>query len=334
MSFDQIGWLVLLPLALLPLWRGRRDSAVMHPWLALVPRDALSAWIDWLLRLTAAAAIALTVLAMAGPHQGEQEVERIGQGAEIVVVLDRSRSMDESFNRKRNADGFRESDGADESKSAAARRIVSEFVRQRSHDAFAMVLFSAQALPILPFTQKQDVILAAIDASGVGKGLGNTDIGRALLAGVRNFDDRPYQGSRAVVLISDGGAQLDTDTRQRLATALKRSHVGVYWIYLRGGNGRKLVLDGPATPGEGEQMPEQSLHDYLSGLGLPYRVYEAERPEAVQRAVDDLGLVEQRPIVYTELLPRRDLVPMCLGVALTAVLLLLGSRVLLARRWA
>jgi mxaC protein len=355
MAFDQALWLVALPLALLPLWRGMRQSARVHPWLALVPRDPASTAIDIAMRTAAALAIAGCVTALAGPHEREQTVERVGRGAEIVIVLDRSRSMDESFTRKRDGGGFRESAGASESKAGAARRIVSRFVSQRVDDAFAVVLFSAQALPVLPFTQHQDVILAAIDASGIGRGLGNTDIGRAMLAGAANFDDRAYLGSRAILLISDGGAQLDPDMRTRLADTLRRHRIGLYWIYLRGANGRKLRIDRPAEGSSlagsssaassqsagaalatavTDEMPEQSLHDYFASLGMPYRVYEAEKPEAVQGAIDDLGRVEQHPIVYSEILPRRDLLPLAVGIALAALLLLLGARWLLGRRWA
>lgn len=339
-AFDQPLWLVALPLALLPLWRGMRQAAQPHPWLALVPRDPASTAIDIAMRSCAALAITGCVIALAGPHESEQTVERVGRGAEIVIVLDRSRSMDESFTRKRDGGGFRESAGAGESKAGAARRIVSRFVSQRPDDAFAVVLFSAQALPVLPFTQHQDVILAAIDASGVGRGLGNTDIGRALLAGAANFDDRAYLGSRAILLISDGGAQLDPDMRTRLAATLRRHRIGLYWIYLRGANGRKLRFDEQPASGSvlatavTDEMPEQSLHDYFASLGLPYRVYEAEKPEAVQGAIDDLGRMEQHPIVYAEIQPRRDLLPHAAGAALAALLLLLGTRWLLGRRWA
>ncbi len=338
-SFDQPLWLVALPLALLPLARGMRQAAQPHPWLALVPRDPASTAIDIAMRACAALAIAGCVIALAGPHEREQTVERIGRGAEIVIVLDRSRSMDEPFTRKSNEGVDPVSVHAAESKAAAARRILSRFVAQRRDDAFAVVLFSAQALPVLPFTQHHDTVLAAIDASGVGRGLGNTDIGRALLAGAANFDGRSYLGSRAILLISDGGAQLDPEMRERLDDSLRRHRVGIYWIYLRGTRGHKLKLDGAGgqaakATAVTDEWPEQSLHDYFASLKLPYRVYEAEKPEAVQRAIDDFGRVEQHPIVYAEIQPRRDLLPLAAGGALIALLLLLATRWLLARRWA
>ena len=40
---------------------------------------------------------AALLFALAGPHRPEYHVERVGQSAEIVLLLDRSRSMDQGF---------------------------------------------------------------------------------------------------------------------------------------------------------------------------------------------------------------------------------------------
>jgi mxaC protein len=330
-DFEHGAWLLLLPLALLPLWRRAPDGASTTPWLALVPHDTPSLVVDWVLRVAAALAVGATLLALAGPFRGETRVERIGRGAEIVFVFDRSSSMDDHMV---NRGGRRLSTGsADENaKATVARRIIARFVREREHDAFALVLFSAQPIAFLPFTQKAEVMLSAIEASSIGRGLGNTDIGSALLAGAALFDDRPYLGSRILVLVSDGGAQLDEVARSRIATELKRHRVGVYWIYLRGAYGRPLLLDGSASAEETASIAEQSLHDYFSQLGLPYRPYEADKPEAVQRAIDDLAHSEQQPIVYTERLPRRDFTAAWTLTALAAVLLLWAARMVTLQR--
>jgi mxaC protein len=329
MQFEHAAALLLLPLAVLPLLRRRASDAAVTPWLAAAPRDAASRALDVLLRALAALALAATVLALAQPYRGEDEVEHIGRGAEIVFVFDRSSSMDDQMT----AGGRRFSRGSsdEDAKATWARRIIARFVRERDHDAFALVLFGAQPMAFLPFTQKQAVLLAAIDASAIGRGLGSTDIGRALLAGAQYFEDRPYVGSRILVLVSDGGAQLDDDTRRRIASALRRHRIGVYWVYLRGGYGRQLVLDGSASAADTASLPEQSLHDFFSRLGVPYRPYDAEKPEAVQRAIDDLARSEQQPIVYRERLPRRDFTSAATLLALLAVLLLAAARLALRR---
>src|SRR5947207_2287133 len=96
LGFDHPALLWLLPLALLPL-RGRAEAALANGWLALAPRDRASAVIGWALRTAAALAVAALVLVLVGPYRPEYTQQRIGRGAEIVIVLDRSRSMDQGF---------------------------------------------------------------------------------------------------------------------------------------------------------------------------------------------------------------------------------------------
>lgn len=324
LEFGAPAWLWLLPLALWPLARGMRHAALRTPWLALVPRDGLSRAIDLLLRACAAAAIGATLLALSEPTREGREVARVGQGAEIVLAIDRSSSMDQGFGprgRLRPAPG-------EPTKSSVANDVISRFVQAREHDAFALVLFSFRAIAFLPFTQKTAVVQSAIDAARIGYGLGNTDIGLALQVAVEQFEGRPYAGSRIVVLVSDGGAQLEPEVRKELSQALRRNRVGVYWIYLRGAYGRKLELDRQATREEIDQLPEQSLHDYFGKVGVPYRAYETEEVASVQAALDDLARHERHPLHYVERLPRQDLGRTALLVALAAVSLLLASRLL------
>ena len=81
-------------LALLPVPRRREALVFSHlPWL---PADRAGAALGWACRLLAALAMVATALAVAGPgKRPEISVQRTGHGAEIVLLIDRSRSMDE-----------------------------------------------------------------------------------------------------------------------------------------------------------------------------------------------------------------------------------------------
>ncbi len=344
MSFDDPWLLWLVPLAALPLLSSS-GAALSNGWLALAPRDTASSVVGWLLRGAAALALAMLLFALAGPYRPETTVERIGQGAEIVLVLDRSRSMDQGFAPDRSPPAAARGTGpaaldfyfsqarARESKGDAARRLMAEFTRRRPDDRFALVVFSTLPMRVLEFTQRPEAVQAAIAAGNVGRGLAETNIGRALDAALDPFEDRPYTGSRIVMLVSDGGDRLDPDTRELLTYRLRKLRVSVYWLYLRSPNSPGLA---PAAgdAAAAESVPEMMLHRFFQSLPTPYRAYEATDVQALQRAIDDVNRLEKLPIAHHELVPRRDLAPLGHGVALLAVLLLLVARCVEIRKWA
>lgn len=344
MSFDDPWLLWLLPLAALPLLSAS-GTTVSNGWLALAPRDAASSAIGWALRGAAALALALLLWALAGPYRPETTVERIGQGAEIVLVLDRSRSMDQGFASNRPVPAAARGTGPEaidhymtqirsrESKGQAARRLMAEFTRQRTDDRFAMVVFSTLPIRVLEFTQRPEAVQAAIAAGNVGRGLSETNIGRALDAALDPFEDRPYTGSRIVMLVSDGGDRLDPDTRERLMHRLRKLRVSVYWLYLRSPNSPGLTPAAGDGAAAADAVPEMMLHRFFQSLPTPYRAYEAADVQALQRAIDDVNRLEKLPIAHEELIPRRELAPWGHGGALLAVLLLLAARCLEIRRW-
>ena len=88
--------LSLLVFCIVPLFA--RDTAVVRfSSIALLPEDKVSTLIATILRVARSASIALVAFGLSGPYLPEKQIERIGEGAQIILLLDRSSSMDQPF---------------------------------------------------------------------------------------------------------------------------------------------------------------------------------------------------------------------------------------------
>ncbi len=331
-DFAQPWVLLLLPLALLPLLHRRRD-ALQFSSLNWLPADRPGRVIGILWRFSAMLAILATVLALAGPGRPETQVMRSGRGAEILLLMDRSRSMDLRMLPPdwRTLDPVimtQQAWSRGPQKSQVARQLLAKFVAQRTDDRFALMFFSAAPMLVVPFTQHDEIVQAGITAGGVGRGLSETDVGAALLAAIGAFDQRAYSGSRIILLVSDGGAQLDAETRQRIQAGLLRNRIGLYWLYLRSINSPNLEAADAS-----EAIPEIALHRFFQRLPTPYRAYQADEPEDLAKAVAEVGRQQNFPLDYAERIPRFDFSRYCLAVAAFACLMLLLYQAKQLRSW-
>ena len=333
LDFAHPWALALAPLALLPLLRSRAGRLPFSyvPWL---PRDGMGRFASFLWRGLAALAMLGIVLALAGPGIPQTEVTRTGHGAEILVLIDRSRSMDLRMlpANWRQIDPLIRTQQAwnnGPQKSKTARDLLAKFVSERPDDRFSLMFFSTGPLPVVPFTQHDDIVQAGITAGGIGRGLSDTDVGRAMLAAIHEFEQRAYSGSRIILLVSDGGAQLDPPTRTRIQAGLTRNRIALYWLYLRSINSPNLETQEP----DAEAVPEIALRRFFQGLRTPYRAYQAEEKGDLERAVADVGRQQNLPLDFTEQVPRRDFSRECLLEAILSCLLLLVHRALQLRSW-
>jgi len=323
LAFAQPWALSLALLALIPLWHSGQQK-LAYSSLTMLPEDPLSLWLDRGLRWLAAGAALLLVLGLAGPHLREQWVEKTGAGAHIVLLVDRSSSMNENFS------GTYLGGKAHESKGALAAKLLAEFVARRKQDLFALAAFSAAPVYVLPLTQDYEAVRAAILAQG-GRGHGITNIAPGLAMALDYFSGQPVTGARVVLLVSDGAARMEPETADALRQRFQDLQASLYWIYLRNPKGGRLV-QAPKNPNE-STTPEYFLHQYFQTLEVPYQAYEADNPGAMRQAIAAVENLENRPITYREKLPRQDLSGYCYGAALACLLVLLGFQSLEVKTW-
>jgi mxaC protein len=103
--------------------------------------------------------------------------------------------------------------------------------------------------------------------------------------------------------------------------------VRLYWIFLRTASSQSLFEPPKDSRDDNAQaMPERYLHQFFSSLDIPYQAYEAENPDAMQKAITDINRLEQSPLHYQERVPKQDLSTNCYMAATLGLLLLLAVK--------
>lgn len=302
----------LMPLGLLPL-RLSVQRRTGLPAIDAAPADGISRLIAGSLCFAGILAIGGLILGLAGPYRTGETVTRIGIGAQISVLVDRSGSMNETF-------AGRQPSGAEESKASAARRILGDFVGSRAHDQFALTAFSTAPMLVVPMTDRHEAVRAAIRAID-RPGLDYTNVARGLALALAQFGTEAADASRVLLLVSDGAAVIDPRVQGTLRAEFAKVRPNLYWLFLRT-KGSPGIADKPAGEDTPQAAPERHLDLFFRSLGTPYRAFEAEGPEAVADAVRRIEALERDPIPYTEQRPRQDLTGFAYALALLGLIVL------------
>jgi mxaC protein len=259
------------------------------------------------------------ILGLGGLHRLGRTIEKSGEGAHIVLLIDRSSSMDNTF-------AGRAPEGGEESKSAAARRLLKDFIVHRDHDLVGVAAFSTSPMHVLPMTEHKESVLAAVDAMD-RPGLAFTNVGRGLALSLDMQEADTSPAARVIVLVSDGAAVIERKVQDKLRAAFARRPINLYWLFLRtAGTPGISTVPAPGEEDTPQAMPERHLDKFFKSLGIDYRAFEAENPEAVALAIAEIGKLERSPITYLERIPHEDLKARAFAVAAAALLVLLAAK--------
>ena len=225
----------LLPLALLPMI-SYGVKQFNFPGLEDWPKDLLSDWLRWGVRAIAALTLVSLIIAAAAPFTEGGTVTKVGEGAEIVVVLDRSGSMSENLQSDSQSVNAKPV-----SKIEAARKVLLKFMEQRPADTFGLVAFNAAPISVAPLSADRELAKAAIK-SAESNSSGFTSLNRALAMGLDYFNGRPFTATRLIMLVSDGDAVIEPADREILKNQFKQYRAKLIWVYVHAGV-EKNILD-------------------------------------------------------------------------------------------
>jgi Ca-activated chloride channel homolog len=289
-GFAQPWALLLLPLLIAAWWltRGRRGSALPFSRAGTV-RAVTSAGAHRLARLPGwlrAGALALLVIALAGPRTGASVVDADAEGIAIVVVLDISSSM--------LAEDF-----APRNRLAVAKEKIAEFVAGREYDRIGLVAFAGEALTQVPITIDYPVVYRALDQLQAGAGLleDGTAIGTAIATAANRLRRAPGE-SRVMIVMTDGEnnrGQIDPITAAQAAAAFD---IRVYTI----GVGSEGVAPIPVSSGPfGIQYANLPVHideDLLTRIAdlSGGRYFRATNEAALDSIYEEIDRLERTTV--------------------------------------
>jgi Ca-activated chloride channel family protein len=203
----------------------------------------------WLPTLLRAGAVAMLVVALARPQQGQAESELPGQGIDIALVLDVSGSMTST-------------PLGEDTRLAVAQQNITDVISGRSEDRIALVIFADRSLVLSPLTLDYGALKSLVGEVEQVEVGGNTAIGMGLAEAVELLRGSRAR-SRVVILLTDGennSGEVDPGQAARIAEALGvRVHtIGILDRDNRGANVNEEVLTQMAEVTGGRYFPAAS----------------------------------------------------------------------------
>jgi Ca-activated chloride channel homolog len=324
MRFATPWLLLLLPLALLVLWRARRGlrtraAALPAPSLALLPparglRPALARGASWARVL----GVGLVLLAAARPQAGNQVREVVSQGIDILLAIDLSGSMRSEDFRPRN-------------RLYVAREVAKEFIRGRQEDRIGLIAFAARSELISPLTLDYDGLSSLIDGLDFGQIEDGTAIGSAIAQAAERLRHAAGK-SRVVILLTDGinnAGAVDPVTAARLAHAVG---VRVYTIGAGTEGTAPYPVDDPVLGRHyvwiRSEVDETTLRQVADITGGRY--FRATTPALLAQVYREIGALEPSRVELRSYTKWAEVGPGLLGagLALIALTLLLEGTML------
>jgi Ca-activated chloride channel family protein len=321
-----LALLALLPIYALLLGRAGRISALRFSSAEIArsagaaARSAAGRFLVFLRLL----AIALAIVALAGPRFANARTETQASGIDIMLAFDLSWSM------------MALDMGPPQEKVSRfdiASKVLDDFIGKRPSDRIGLVVFSAVPYLASPLTLDHEWLRANLRRLHVGllRDLG-TAIGDATAASARRLKDLPDSKSRIIILLTDGDnnkGELDPVPAAQLAAALG---VKIYTIGIGIEQPCQLPAFLPAT-GElqldaaGNVIPTMTLqpanYTVLGRMAAlsKGKFYRATNRRELQKIYDEIDQLEKTEIKLRRYVTYRTLFqwPLLAGLGLFAL---------------
>jgi Ca-activated chloride channel family protein len=276
------------------------------------------------------AALALLILALAGPRLANYRVQTETPGIDIMLVLDLSWSM-EAIDMGPPAEKL--------TRFSIASAVLKDFIARRPNDRIGLIAFSGVPYLASPLTLNHDWLIENLRRLHVGliTDLG-TAIGDAVVAAAQRLEADPGRRSRVMILLTDGDnnmGRVEPLPAAQLAAALG---IKIYTIGIGIEQPCNMPAFDPATgrlrlDAQGRVIPTLLLNPANYSVLVKMaalsggQFYRATNARQLQTIYDQIDRLEKSPITWRRLATYHPLFqwPLLAALALLAAELILSN---------
>lgn len=276
-------WLLLLLLAYIPLiWWWVKSNRKSFATLSISTLQGIKkesggfkVWLLSFSKFLMLAAYGFLVVALARPQKFDSLTNSQILGTDIVLAIDISESMSASDIRP--------------TRFEAAKKTATEFVKNRLQDNIGLVIFSGEALSIMPLTNDNAALQSAINNIQMGELPNGTAIGDGLVSGINRVLNGKAK-SKSIILLTDGTNNAGDVAPSTAADIAALKGIKVYTIGI-GTDGKMVITDpyGFSQTTLETVIDEDILKEIASKTGGKYfRATDANTLESVFEEIDTL----------------------------------------------
>jgi Ca-activated chloride channel family protein len=300
MVFKDPWFLIFIPILFILIYflkRYQKEPTFTFPSKTLLS-GVMTSWkvrFQFLPTLIRYVVIVLFIVALAGPRFVRKESVRKTEGIDIVLAIDASGSMaaeDFMINNQRM------------NRLAIIKKVVKEFVDNRTNDRIGLVAFGGVAYTVCPLTTDHAWLNKNLDRVELGLIEDGTAIGSAIASSVNRLKNSTAK-SKIIVLLTDGMENIKKVDPLTAAQAAKTLGIKIYTI----GAGSKGFVPFPAQDFFGRKVYQNVLIDLDEDMmkkiadithGKYFRATDTESLRQVYQEIDQLEKVKIEELGYFE----------------------------------
>ena len=238
-------------------------------------KPGIRTWLVQASKILELIAIGFLIVALARPQKNDTLTNSHILGTDIVLALDISESMS-------NYD-------IHPSRFDAAKKTAIDFIRKRNQDNMGLVIFSGEALSIMPLTNDLVALENAVEGVKMGQLSNGTAIGDGLVSAINRVLNGKAK-SKSIILLTDGTNNTGDVAPSTAAEIAALKGIKVYTIGI-GLDGQSIYVDpyGLSRTAVETAIDEETLKDIAQKTGGEYfRATDANTLNRVFKEIDSL----------------------------------------------